>query len=145
MKKLILILITLITVNNLFSQSPANTGGIRPPDNVNDSFTKNHPNVVPNWSKDGENFRAIYEDPLTHKGVLIIYNKQADVIRSEFEIDNADQPKPISDYYNKNYPQEKYKTWSTQDHTGVKTYYIIRNNEVMYFDKDGNYTPSKNK
>lgn len=141
MRTFILIATLMFVINCNRAQSPANSGGIKPPDSVEESFIKKHPNVIPNWSKDQENFKATYEDPLSHTEALIIYNSKGETIRSEYEIEIPKYPRLISEYYSKNYPKEKFKLWSSIDKDGNKLYFIYRKKNIFWFDKDGNHIP----
>ncbi|MEO6305157.1 MAG: hypothetical protein ABIP51_18505 [Bacteroidia bacterium] len=142
MKKLFLLFITFY-INVAIAQTPAMVGGIEAPKEVTEKFTKQHPEITPNWSKENKNYKATYEDPKTAKQVIIVYDKNGEVIRKESELDNMDYPKQIHEYYSKNYPEEKYKTWSVQDHTGVNSYYVNHGPEIIWFDKDGKYIPDQ--
>ena len=140
MKNLIVFLF-IITSKLIIAQTPANVGGVETPTIITEEFTKHHPTLVPNWSREGQNYKAIYEDPATAKAVMIVYDKKGEVVHTESELDNMNSPKSVNEYYTKNYPDEKnYKVFNTQDKTGVNGYYINReNNEMIWFDKDGNY------
>ena len=120
MKNLIIVFFA-FCINIIASQTPAMVGGIEPPVIVKETFTKQHPEITPNWSNDDKNYKATFEDPKTAKQVIIVYDKKGEVIRKESELDNMNYPKSIHEYYTKNYPEEKYTTWSVQDHTGVNS------------------------
>lgn len=109
----------------------------KPPQVVIDNFTKEYPDITPGWRVDGENFIADFVDPNTLKGVRIVYDKDGRVIRRENELENASYPQSINDYFIKKYPGEKYRTWTSQDNAGVKRYFIMRQDETIYFDQEG--------
>jgi hypothetical protein len=118
------------------SQAPRD---VVPPATIIEKFNKEHPGMTPSWKADGTNFRADFVDPNTFKGCSILYDKDGNVIRRENEMENASYPQTINDYYIKHFPGEKFKTWTSLDNSGQKKYYIRRENEVVWFDKDGNY------
>ena len=112
---------------------------ITPPPVIEEKFKNEFPAVTPSWKMDGQNFKAEYVDPVTFKGNTIVYDKEGNVIRRENEMENSSYPQGINDYYIKRFPGEKFKTWSSQDNTGERSYFIKRENEVVWFDKEGLY------
>jgi hypothetical protein len=46
-------------------------------------------------------------------------------------------PGPINDYYNKNYPGETFRTWSTVNEKGEEYYFSNRKSETLRFNKEG--------
>lgn len=65
-------------------------------------------------------------------------------MRTENEVDQAGYPKPIGEYYEKNYPGEKYQVWSSEDtESGQMLYYSGRNLETIWFDRDGTRVPER--
>lgn len=107
-------------------------------------FDTDHPGITPVWKADGENYKASFNDPVSKLGRMIVYDKQGKVLRTENEVDNATYPKPIGEYYEKNYPGEKYQVWSSEDlESGQMLYYSGRNMETIWFDKDGARVPER--
>lgn len=132
------------------AQIPANAGKektipaqVTPPQEITDKFNKEYPGIAANWRMDGKNFRAEFVDPNTFKGNCIVYDKDGNVIRRENEMENASYPSTINDYFIKHFPGEKFKTWTSLDPNGQKTYYIKRSGETVWFDKEGNYIDPK--
>jgi hypothetical protein len=110
---------------------------ITPPQKILEKFTKEYPGVTPSWRMDGQNFMAEFVDPLTLKGCSIVYDKDANVLRRENEMENSSYPQSINDYYIKKFPGEKFKTWSSLDTKGERSYFIKREKEIVWFDKEG--------
>lgn len=108
------------------------------------NFNAQFPSVTPAWHLDGKDYRASYIDPQSKLGRIIVYDKDGQVVRSENEVDNTGYPSAIGDFYSDNYPGETYQVWSTDDKTGARTlYYSNRNEETLWFDKDGKTLPAK--
>jgi hypothetical protein len=118
---------------------------ITPPPAIEEKFKNEHPSVTPTWSMDGQNFKAEFIDPATFKGNSIVYDKEGNVMRRENEMENSSYPQGINDFYIKKYPGEKFKTWSSQDNSGERSYFIRRDNEIVWFDKEGNYIDPQKK
>lgn len=108
------------------------------PEVVMNKFTTAHPGITAVWKADGENFKAAFNDPATKLGRIIVYDPKGEVLRTDNEVDQNSYPQSIHDYYNKNYPGEKYQVWSSEE-TGSneQLYYSGRNLETMWFDKSG--------
>ena len=142
--KHVLCLVLLLSFCSVQAQIPANAAKerevpqkITPPQIILDKFTKEYPNITPSWRMDGQNFMAEFMDPMTMKGVAIVYDKEGNVVRRENEMENSSYPQSINDYYIKTYPGEKYKTWSSLDQKGVRSFFIKREKETVWFDKEG--------
>ncbi len=150
MKQLLFIALLICTMNST-AQIPVDAGQdktipaqVVPPQAIVDKFIKEYPGITPSWRMDGKNFQAEFVNPTTFKGNVIVYDKDGNVIRRENEMENASYPPNINTYFIKKYPGEKFKTWTTQNENGEETYYIKRNNEIVWFDKNGNYiSPAK--
>ncbi len=162
MKKQILILVTNLGVNVLLAQpNPTmQTGQTLPtdgtrtekndvapvadtPPEITKKFNTNYPNIDATWQMDNNNYAANYKDEGTKMGRTIVYDKNGNIVRSDNEISNDVYPIGISDYYKKNYPNETYKVWSSQDNNGNKTYYSKSKTDVIWFDKNGKYIATK--
>ena len=113
------------------------------PNEVKDKFTKEHPGVPSTWKKDGENYKVDYIDPESNRGQVIVYDRNGSVLRREVELENASYPPKINDYFISHYPGEKFKTWSSEDPAGVKTFFIDRKSEIIWFDREGNPVTEK--
>lgn len=113
---------------------------ITPPGPVNNRFGLDYPNNNPSWQREGNYFSARYKDNTTNRDRVIIYDGNGNIIRTENELDPNNYPSTIGGYYTKHYPNEGYIIWMSEDNTGKKAYYIIRNNERIWFDENGNYT-----
>src|SRR3954471_2149892 len=148
----ILFLFCVMALVQLDAQVPANAAekkalpeSITPPDNILEKFNKEYPGITASWRMDGQNFKAEFVDPNTLKGNSIVYDKAGNVVRRENEMENASYPESINQYYIKHFPGEKFKTWSSQDDKGERSYYIKRNSETVWFDKEGKYIEPKRK
>jgi hypothetical protein len=122
---------SLLNAQNLVDQQDIPSG-------VKDKFNKEHPGVPATWTKDGENLKVNYVDPDSNKGQVLVYDHNGSVLRRESELDNATYPPKINDYFISHYPGEKFKTWASEDPAGVKTFFIDRKSEIIWFDREGN-------
>jgi hypothetical protein len=128
--------------NNSETSSPRE---VKPPDVIVERFNKEHPGVTPTWRMDGKNYVADFVDANTLKGMTIVYDAEGKVIRRESEVENSSYPQVINDYYIKHYPGEKYRTWTSQDEKGERRYFIKRDRNTLWFDKEGKIVePLKN-
>ncbi|MDF2449943.1 MAG: hypothetical protein K0R26_2447 [Bacteroidota bacterium] len=118
---------------------------VTPPSSVSDKFSSEYPGMDVKWSKDGENYSGEYMDNSTNMGRNVVYDKDGNIIRTDNEMspDGLNYPSTIGDYHNKNFPNEGYKVWQTDDGKGNKWFYTKRKNGTIWFDKDGNYYPGK--
>jgi hypothetical protein len=136
-------LILLLICNFCIAQNSADPKGATPveksevPTLIIEKFTKEFPRVQPSWMREGDNFKAVFENQETHLPQSVIYDRNGNVIRRETQLDELSAPGAINEFYNKNFPGEKLNTWEAEDNSGVKTYYTKRSTEVIRFDKDG--------
>jgi hypothetical protein len=145
-----LLLFLTLSVCMVSAQAPLTAGRerdvpqqINPPKVILDKFTKEYPRVTPSWRMDGQNFVAEFVDPVSLKGVSVVYDKEGNVVRKESEVENASYPQGINDYYIKKYPGEKFKTWSSLDDKGERRYFIRREKETVWFDQEGHVIADK--
>jgi hypothetical protein len=153
MKKSILIIITtwLMVTAMLAQEGQTSPGSDRMPTDpgqvptqVTERFNREYPGISGSWSKDGDNFRVEFTDPNSRMSHVIIYDRNGEVIRRENEVDQV--PQAINDYYQKNYPGEKLRTWRRNNTKGEQEYYTLHNKEQVRFDKEGKFiAPVKNK
>lgn len=127
------------------SEETGTYNSITPPSTVSNKFNSENPNMDVNWRMDGENYSADFLDKKTSMGRTIIYDKNGNITRTDYEMtaDGLNYPSAIGDYHSKNYPNEGYKVWQTDDGKGNKFYYTKRNNGILWFDKDGKFYPGK--
>jgi len=120
-------------------------GSITPPSPVNDKFNSEYPNMSPTWHMDGENYSAEYMDKSSNMGKNVVFDKYGNMIRTDNELspDGLNYPAAIGDYHSKNFPNEGYRVWQTDDGKGNKWYYTKRKNGMIWFDKDGKLYPGK--
>lgn len=122
-----------------------NSGGITPPSNISDKFNSENSGMNATWHMDGENYSAEYMDTKSNMGKNVVYDRSGNIVRTDDEMsaDGMNYPSSIGDYHNKNFPNEGYKVWSTDDGKGNKWFYTKRKNGTTWFDKDGKYYPGK--
>lgn len=143
MKKLIAIAAWVFSMNILFAQTTT-TDYNSVPNNVSQQFTKDYPNSNADWVVDGDNnYMAEFKKPTTKGATIVVYDRDGRLVRTESELAENSYPKEIDNYYSKQFPNTKYKVWSSKDARGTTTYYIKQNGDVHWFDKDGKYTSSK--
>lgn len=146
MKNLVILVFVLATIATR-AQDKTENRSLDPslvPVVVKTNFDKEHPGTSAIWKADGENFKVSYNDPESKLGRIIIYDKEGKVVRIENEVDHMKYPNAIGEFYNKNYPGEKYQVWRAEDKANGETnYYSGRNMEIIWFDKDGNKLPER--
>ena len=122
-----------------------NSGGVTPPSTISNKFNTENPNMNAKWQMDGDNYSAEYMDNNTNVRKNVVYDNNGSILRTDEEMnsDGMNYPPGIGDYHNKNYPNEGYKVWSTDDGKGNKWFYTKRKNGTTWFDKDGKYFPGK--
>lgn len=113
------------------------------PSDITKKFTTNYPDIEATWVKQGDTYKVLYHDEGTKMGRILVYDKTANIIQTDMEINDLSYPQPIGDYYTKNYPNESYKVWVSQDNNGIKKYYTKRNKTDVWFDSKGNYVTTK--
>ncbi|MEO6301989.1 MAG: hypothetical protein ABIP51_02335 [Bacteroidia bacterium] len=148
MKRSILILLMAFGINALVAQT--NNGvdtqtpaGVNTPATVSNKFKADYPNIGATWQMEDDNYAAYYRDPLTNLDRVLVYDRNANVVRSDYELDYASHPKTISDYYVSNYPREDYKVWSSQEGKSDLVYFSKHKGNTVWFDKDGKYVNHK--
>lgn len=144
MKKLLIVLLAGFMSFAAVSQNK-DVDAAQVPKAVSEQFTREHPGITPSWKADGKLYKAYYTDSKTNMGQLVVYDDKGNVQRRESELDKLAYPSSINDYHSRNFPGESYKLWSVDDKTGVRTYYSERNQQLMWFDKNGNYVTPKEK
>jgi len=143
MKTLLFILLSFS--NLLFPQSgdittATTSSSSVPPKIVMTAFTGSNPNVKPAWTfSDDNTYSAAFTDEATNMGRIIIYDSRGNLIAVENELHNSAYPAAIATYFIKTYPKEKYKVWSFYDTNDRKTYFINREQETVWFDRDGKF------
>lgn len=127
------------------SEETESWNNVTPPSTVSDKFKSENPGMDAKWRMDGENYSGEYIDNSTNMGKNVVYDKNGNVVRTDIEMtaDGMNYPNSIGDYHSKNFPNEGYKVWQTDDGKGNKWYYTKRKNETIWFDKDGKYYPGK--
>lgn len=131
-------------LTGLLSAQPNNThpvsNELKPPAAVMRSFTLTYPNAGALWTVNDDNtYSAEYIDEKTNMGSVIIYDQQGNLAAVESELHNDAYPVAIALYYIKNYPKEKFTIWSHYDTNDNKTYFAKRDQEVIWFNRDGKY------
>jgi len=151
MKKILLSAILMYFINISLAQTnnALPTGvqvtpeGIITPVIVSNKFNMDYPNNNAIWQKEGDNYAAEFTDESTNTKYFIVYDEDGNLVRKDKEIDNTAYPKGIATYYSKNYPDENYVVWLSEDNKGNKTYYTKRKLTTICFDKNGRYVAVK--
>ncbi len=112
---------------------------------VTNKFSTDHPNVIPAWGMDGDDYTAEYRDQTTNLDHIITYDKFSNVLHADNEMDRDSYPATIRDYYAKNHPGQDYTLWRSMDNLGNVTYYTKEKSCPLYFDKNGNCVSNKTK
>src|SRR5688500_20058555 len=99
------------------------------PGTINQRFTTDYPNIKPNWSTSGTNYRAEYMDTETRLGRAVLYDQNGNPVGKELELNRTEYPKTITEYYSSNYPNEEFRIWSAEDMTGKRNYFVTRKSE----------------
>jgi hypothetical protein len=144
----LLLLLSVCLAGLLRAQIPANEGGRvadQLPTFIEEKFKKEYPNITPTWHVDEKLYIAEFTDTNVFKGMRIAYDRNGRVVRRESEMENASYPASINDYYVKNYPGEKFKTWRSRDAKGIQRYCIKRDSDVLWFDNEGKYIDAQKK
>lgn len=117
--------------------APTDRTAVAPPENVKTQFNTDYPgNNNVSWKPEGNNFVVTYTDPKSGMSNLIVYDRDGKVIRKESEVDKEVFPSGITEFYNKEYPKEKFKVWQTEKNS--KTYYYIdHKGKTLWFDQAG--------
>lgn len=105
-------------------------------------FQTDYPKIVPAWTSDDCYYRVEYLDEVNNTWRSIVYDRAGYIVCRDWKMEN-NYPVRISDYYSAVYPGEKFVVWSSINENGCQHYYIVRNAEKMWFDKNGkvvNYT-----
>ena len=110
---------------------------------VLDAFARQHPGNTGTWSKEGENYRVEFIDRNSRLAQAIVYDSKGNIVRRDSELEIV--PEEISEYYNRNFPGESFKTWSSEGDNGDRYYYSKRQSEALRFDREGNYIKPENK
>lgn len=128
------------TTTTTTTQTQSQTGNMHQvPGTVNSRFSTDNPGMTSTWSRSDTYYRAEYMDKDSRSGRAILYDENGNPMGTEREIGTADYPTGVSDYYTKNYPNEPYKVWSSEDKTGKRSYYVTRESDVIWFDDKGAY------
>jgi hypothetical protein len=143
MKTLFIMLLSLGLFSALQAQSPG--ASKNPPETmdippvVTNQFKKDFPSFTPTWSKEGYNYRADYTDPKDGTLGMIVYDKNAKIVRSETELQANSYPGSINDYHTSNLPSKKFKVYATKDTSGTTSFYSTSDGQTYYFDKNGHF------
>jgi hypothetical protein len=133
------------TGNNQNGQMGTNQNNqIKVPSQVMDKFNSDYPNMDVTWGKDGDNYTATYKDQSTQGGRMLTYDKNGTLMYTDSEMNGSGYPSGIDDYYSKNYPNDKYTIWQSDNGKGDMTYYSKgKNGKTNWFDKDGKYSSKR--
>jgi hypothetical protein len=143
---LFLLLASLTAVPQSLTVAPSRSGASESeiPTPVRTAFSKENPEVIPNWKVEGGFFKATYVDPASNLGNVLIYSGSGEAVRRERELESSEVPVAIKQYFEKNFPGESFVIWSRLDNAYMQTYYAHRSSRVLTFDKEGNYIGPKN-
>ena len=139
MKKLIL----LAAIAGLFTQSHAQQMKCKHvPAAAKAAFHKDHPDVKDiDWSKDGVNFEAGYEDSKIEMSAT--YSPEGKLIETEMGIPAASLPKAVMEYIKMHYKEDEVKEASKiTSASGVVTYEAELKGLDLIFDADGKFLKS---
>ncbi len=117
--------------------TPVNTGFVAPAI-VTSKFTTEFPNSDPSWSMAGENYAAEILDGSTQLKRIVIYDSFGNKLLTSSESAPGSYPKPIGNYFKKNYPDNKYQIWAIQKKDSISGFYSLQNKDTLWFDKEGN-------
>jgi hypothetical protein len=132
---------TATSTNTTVMQDNPGQNLMNPPYPVTNNFSSNYPGMNPNWSMTNNNYRAEYSDRGVNRAV--IYDKDGNLLNREMELNTTDYPDGVNDYFTKNFPNKKYKVWSSEDQAGTKSYYSHYNDDLYLFDNQGKYVNKK--
>jgi hypothetical protein len=146
MKKAIFTICAACMIHMAAAQTNTATGNqnnqIKVPEQITSKFNIDYPNAKPTWAMDGSYYTATYQDQELHLGRSFTYDKNGNLMRTDRELNGTSYPPAIDDYYLKNHPNEKYKIWSSEDNTGMTSYYSKRDGKTLWFDHNGTYMSS---
>lgn len=124
----------------MFASMCATVLNAQVPDSIRQQFKKSYPNIGnAQWKMENGDYYATYRDSqdLEH---TVIYDKNGKPSGQRYQVSSKNVPSGVSDYYKTNFPGEKnYKVWMEEDRYGMKSYFIQRKNEKLYFDQNGKY------
>ncbi len=151
MKKIFLLLAIVFSITALNAQTNTPVGmqttpaGVDVPSIVVNNFTLNEPNTTAVWRMDEENYAADYKDKITGQGRTVLYDRDGNLMRRDYEVEYTVFPASVGQYYSENFPKEKYIVWSSEDSGGNLLYYYSYHDygKMVWFDKDGKYSPNK--
>jgi hypothetical protein len=116
------------------------------PENVVMRFNEDYPgNTNVTWKQEGRNYRVTYTDRQTYLNRMVIYDQEGNVVSTETQLDDINSPSGVNEYCSKYYPNEKFKLWQLEGSSGKRSYYILHDGEIIYFDQEGNYIPTNKK
>jgi len=99
-------------------------------------FTTDYPQCTPVWAADDCYYRAEYFDKCNSTQRAIVYDRAGYIIHSDWKMTNY-YPTRINDYFAATYPGESFQVWSSLDDLGCQSYYIMRDSEKIWFDRNG--------
>ncbi|MEO6167256.1 MAG: PepSY-like domain-containing protein [Chitinophagales bacterium] len=133
MKKYLLsIMVVAISISLTLAQTPAT---------IVTKFKTDYPeaNAV-EWKSDGELFTVTFTDR-ENMHHMIVYDEKGVIRSRESEVNDANVPSSIKEYYSSNYPQQKgSRVWLSENEAGNKVYYSPIDDAVLFFDKDGKFS-----
>lgn len=124
-------------------QDPQGTMMIPQP--VRTAFSGAYPDAdVAGWRFVDNRYKVMFKDRNMQQ--VAVYDKNGNLLRRETELDAADVPGAIAQYYKKNYPNEAtYHVWLVEEGKGKKSYTAPLNDKMLYFDADGQYIRTENR
>ncbi len=128
MKKYLFLLVTVFALNRASAQTT--------PTIVIIHFTEDYPSYAATWAIEDCYHRVVFFDKENETLRSLVYDRAGYVICRDWKM-SSNYPKRISDYYTSVYPNESYAVWSSIDDSGTQKYYIIRNSEKIWFDRNG--------
>ena len=109
-------------------------------------FNETYPDISPAWWKSGDNYTATFVEAPSGTKRMMVYDSFGNLLRNDGQMGEKVYPVTIKKYCRKKYPDEKYDIWSSEDSKGKKSYFLLREKEIVWFDDQGNYRtkPSDN-
>jgi hypothetical protein len=103
-----------------------------------------YPNTSATWSRDGENYRAEFQEAGAEARSIVVFDQYANLLYEDRSVPTTSVPQPISRYHNKTFPSQKLSVRSRSLQKQDGFLYFVEGSDTLRFKKDGEPIPRSN-
>jgi len=117
-----------------YTQTPVQEDKESVPEKVKEAFKTAYQNAKASWKREGENFRARFQNDKDALHTIVVYDKEGNMLVTEREISNTSCPDIIEKYCSRDT-----RVWEVETKDAPLKYFIQEEDEeIRWYDSMGN-------